>query len=370
MAADASCVGNSLLLVVSARIADDDPEEESICGSLKDRAMKAAFLNQTGAPDVIQTGELPDPVCGPKDVLVRVKASSVNPIDTYIRAGVVPMATKFPYVPGCDVAGVVESVGGSVTKFKKGDRVCGSNQSLFGRQGGCAELLAVDEGWLYPTPAKQSDECAAAGSLVGITACLGLFQFAKLQSGEWIFVNGGSGGVGSAVIQFAKSAGAHVITTAGSDENRAYCRSIGADVVLSYREANVDDQIRDAAKANGGLNVWWETQREPNFDRMVGLMKNRGRLVIMAGRAARPEFPVGPFYTRDLSLVGFAMFNATLEEQRAAAERMNAADESGLWMPRIGARFPLSQQAEAHRLQEENTLGGKNTLAGKIVINV
>ncbi|WP_231754049.1 NADPH:quinone reductase [Caulifigura coniformis] len=332
--------------------------------------MKAAYIEQTGTPEMIRFGDLPDPVCGPGDVLVRVRASSVNPIDTYIRAGVVGMASKFPYIPGCDVAGTVESVGPQVTRFKKGDRVWGSNQSLFGRPGACAELLAVDEGWLYPTPEKQTDECAAAGALVGLTACLGLFEFAKLKPGEWIFVNGGSGGVGSAVIQLAKSAGAYVMTTAGSEENVQYCRDIGADVAISYRDDKVDDQIKTAAQANGGLNVWWETQREPNFDRMAGLMKNRGRMIVMAGRAARPEFPVGPFYTRDLSLLGFAMFNASQDEQRAAAERMNAAFAAGRWTPRIGARFPLSELAAAHRLQEDNTLAGKNTLSGKIVISV
>ena len=99
--------------------------------------MKAAYIEQTGTPDVIRIGELPDPKCGPKDVLVRVRASSVNPIDTYIRAGVVGMASKFPYVPGCDVAGVVEAVGADAKRFKKGDRVWGSNQSLFGRQVRC-----------------------------------------------------------------------------------------------------------------------------------------------------------------------------------------------------------------------------------------
>ncbi len=332
--------------------------------------MKAAFIRQTGTPDVIEFGDLPDPVIGARDVLVRVKASSVNPIDTYIRAGVVGMAQKFPYIPGCDVAGTVEKVGPAVQRFKVGDRVWGSNQSLFGRPGASAELLAVDEGWLYPIPAGQSYESAAAGSLVGITACLGLFQFARLEPGEWVFVNGGSGGVGSAVIQLARQAGARVIASAGSPDNQEYCRSLGADVVVSYRADDVDEQIRKAAADNGGLNVWWETQREPNFDRVVGLMKNRGRIVLMAGRAARPQFPVGPFYTRDLSLHGFAMFNASQDEQRTAADRMNAAFVQGHWNPRVGASFPLAQLEHAHRLQEENTLGGRATLGGKIVITV
>jgi NADPH2:quinone reductase len=332
--------------------------------------MQAAYIEQTGAPDVIRVGNLPDPKCGPNEVLVRVRASSVNPIDTYIRAGVVGMASKFPYVPGCDLAGVVEDAGPEVKRFKKGDRVWGSNQSLFGRQGASAERIAVDEGWLYPIPEKRTDEAAAAGALVGITACLGLFEHARLSAGEWIFVNGGSGGVGSAVLQFAKAAGANVIATAGSEENLQYCRQLGADLAINYRSGDVDEQIRAATAGNKGLNVWWETQREPDFERMFGLMKTRGRMILMAGRASRPEFPVGPFYTRDLSLLGFAMFNATQEEQRAAAERMNDAAMKGQWAPRIGARFPLAKLEDAHRLQEENTLGGKKTLAGKIVITV
>jgi NADPH2:quinone reductase len=330
--------------------------------------MRAAYIEQTGVPEVIQVGELPTPTPAATECLVRVGAASINPIDTYIRGGVVGMATSFPYIVGCDLAGTVEAVGKNVARFKVGDRVWGSNQSLFGRPGTTAEYAAVDEKWLYPTPDGQSDESAAAGALVGITAQLGLFLFARLKPEEWIFINGGSGGVGSAVLQFAKAAGAHVITTAGSDANRQYCRSLGANVVLDYRSATLDDEIREAAEGNHGLDVWWETQREPTFDRTIGLMKRRGRIVLMAGRAARPEFPVGPFYVNDLSLLGFAMFNATPDEQRAAAEEMNRVFTQGLWEPRIACRFPLEETALAHRLQEDNTLDKKGTLNGKIVI--
>lgn len=330
--------------------------------------MKAAYIQQTGTPDVIQVGELPTPSPGPTECLVRIGAASVNPIDTYIRGGIVAMAQKFPYIPGCDLAGTVESVGRDVKRFRAGDRVWGSNQSLFGRQGTCAEFAAVDESWLYPTPEKESDEEAAAGALVGITAQLGLFVHGGLKAGDWVFVNGGSGGVGSAVIQFAKAAGAHVVTTAGSDANRAYCREIGADVVLDYQAGTLDDQIRDAVAANKGVDLWWETQREPTFDRTVALMKRRGRIILMAGRAARPEFPVGPFYVNDLKLIGFAMFNATPDEQRVAADAMNFEFTAGAWHPRIGCRFDLEDTATAHRLQEDNTIGKKKTLSGKIVV--
>ena len=331
--------------------------------------MKAAFINETGDAGVIQYGDLPDPEPQSGEVLVRVVAVAVNPIDTYIRGGAVAIATEFPYIIGCDLAGTVEAVGPDCTRFKVGDRVWGSNQSLFGRKGTFSELAAVHEDWLYPTPDGMSDDVAAAGALVGITAHLGLFLNAGLQSGETVFVNGGTGGVGASVIQLAKSVGAKVVATVGSDEKKALAESWGADCVLNYRAADLDDQIREFAGANGGLNVWFETQREPTPDRTVDLMAKRGRIIFMAGRAARPEFPVGPFYVKDLRLFGFAMFNASPDEQRAAAAGVNLLFEKGGWHPQIGRTFPLSEAAAAHQLQEDNTLGGSGTLSGKIVLN-
>lgn len=331
--------------------------------------MKAAFINETGDAGVIQYGDLPDPEPQSGEVLVRVGAVAVNPIDTYIRGGAVAIATEFPYIIGCDLAGTVEAVGPECTRFKVGDRVWGSNQSLFGRKGTFAELAAVHEDWLYPTPDGMSDDVAAAGALVGITAHLGLFLNAGLQSGETVFVNGGTGGVGASVIQLAKSVGAKVIATVGSDEKKALAESWGADCVLNYRDADLDDQIRAFAESNGGVHVWFETQREPTPDRTVDLMSKRGRIIFMAGRAARPEFPVGPFYVKDLRLFGFAMFNASPDEQRAAADGVNSLFEQGGWHPQIGQTFPLSEAVAAHQLQEDNTLGGSGTLSGKIVLN-
>jgi len=330
--------------------------------------MQAAYIDQTGDPSVIQFGELPTPEPGPTEVLVKVNAVSVNPIDTYIRAGIVGMATKFPYILGCDLAGVVEQCGAAVTRLKTGDRVWGSNQSLFGRAGTFAEFAAVDEKWLYPTPKDQTDASAAAGALVGLTAHLGLFLNAGLRSGEVVFVNGGAGGVGSAVIQLAKAAGAHVITTAGRAETLATCRQLGADLALDYHAPNLDDAIREFAKPLGGINVWFETQREPTLDRTVGLMAKRGRIVLMAGRTARPEFPVGPFYVNDLRMFGFAMFNASPEEQATSAAALNQFFQQDRWKPQIGLQLPLSESRKAHEIQEANTLGKAGTLSGKIVL--
>ena len=330
--------------------------------------MKAAFIEETGGPEVIQYGEFPTPNVGANDILVRVGAVAVNPIDTYVRSGAVALPLEFPYVVGCDLAGTVEDCGENVTRFRRGDRVWGSNQSLMGRRGSFAELASVHEDWLYPTPDEINDEQAAAGALVGITAHLGLFLHAKLRIGEVVFVNGGSGGVGCAVVQLARAAGARVITTAGSPENLEYCESLGADLVLDYRADDLDDQLKAFAEPLGGVSVWFETQREPTLERTISMMKKRGRIVVMAGRTARPEFPVGPFYVNDLSMIGFAMFNASADEQRDAAIKLNSLSQNGLWSPRIGATMPLSEAAEAHRIQEENTMGTKRTVSGKIVL--
>jgi NADPH:quinone reductase len=330
--------------------------------------MKAAFITETGPPGVIQYGELQKPQPGPGEVLVKVGAVAVNPIDTYIRGGMVSMPLRFPHVIGCDLAGTVEVKGRGVRRFNERDRVWGSNQGLFGRQGTFAEYVCVDERWLYPTPANQSDIEAAAGALVGITAYLGLFHFAHVQPGELVFVNGGAGGVGSSVVQQAKAAGARVITTVGNEAKKNYCLSLGADLALDYRSSTLDDEIRQYAAPFNGINVWFETQREPTLDRTIDMMAPRGRIVVMAGRQARPEFPLGPFYTKDLALLGFAMFNATADEQRKCAMAINSLYERGGWHPAVGITLPLSQAAAAHQMQQDNTLEKRGTLAGKIVL--
>lgn len=329
--------------------------------------MKAAYIEQTGPPDVIQYGELPDPVAKQGQVLVRVEAVAVNPIDTYLRNGANYWELPYPFVIGCDLAGTVVGVGPGASRYRVGDRVWGSNQGLLGRQGTFAELAAVDEAWLYPIPDEVSADTAAACALVGITAHLGLFQKAQLQAGETLFVHGGSGGVGSMVVQMAKAAGAKVITTAGSDDKAALCRKLGADEVILYRSQDVAETFRQLAP--GGANVVWETQREPNFDLLTGLLAERGRLVLMAGRDARPAFPVGPFYVKGCSLYGFVMFKATPEEQQECAKDINRWMQEGKLQPQIGRVMPLSQAADAHRLQEENTLQKAGTLAGKIVLH-
>ncbi len=328
--------------------------------------MKAAFITRIGPPNSIQCGELPDPVPGPRQVLVRVRAAAINPIDTYVRAGTVAMPLEFPFVVGCDLAGEVVGVGADVDRLRPGMRVWGSNQGLLGRQGTCAELAAVDERWLYPTPDGVTDREAAAAALVSITAHLGLVSHARLESGETIFVSGGSGGVGSAVVQVARALGGRVIATAGTSEKRKTVLDFGADVALDYRRLDLVAAVLEAAP--GGVHVHWETRREPDFDSAVAMLAEGGRMVIMAGREARPAFPVGPFYVKACRLHGFVMFKADAREQAAAAVDINR------WLARGQLRAPvdrvvtLDHVAEAHAIQEAATVGGSGALAGKIIV--
>jgi len=331
--------------------------------------VKAAFIERTGPPEVIRHGDLPEPVAGPGQAVVRVRACAVNPIDTYVRAGTVAMPLPSPFVVGCDLAGEVVAVGPGTTGLEPGDRVWGSNQGLLGRQGVFSELAAVDARWLYHTPADVSDRDAAAGALVGITAHLGLVTSARLVAGETIFVNGGSGGVGSMVVQIAKRLGARVVATASSDSAAARLAASGADAVVDRRRSADREAFAAAvrAAAPAGVNVWWEALREPDFDQILALLAERGRIVLMAGREARPTLPVGPFYVKEATLAGFVMFKASWQEQAACAADLNRWMAGGLRAP-IGAVLPLADTAAAHRLQEEGTIGRSGRLEGKIVV--
>lgn len=328
--------------------------------------MRAAYINEPGPAEAIVVGDLPMPAPTGSQVLVKVAAAALNPVDTYIRSGAIEMPLPSPFIVGCDLAGRVEAVGPDAKRFKPGDHVWGTNQGLLGRQGTFAEYAAVDECWLYPTPDGVRDEDAAAISLVGITAHLGLVRDAQLQPCETLYVSGGTGGVGSTVVQMAKAIGARVITTGGTDKKVAECKRIGADDAIHYRTEDIAERVR--AFAPDGVDVWWETVREPDFELAVPLLAERGRFVLMAGRDAKPVFPVGPFYVKNCRLYGFVMFKATPEEQRAASEDINRWLSVGKLKPQIDRVVPLDQTPDMHKLQEDNTIHGAGTLAGKIVV--
>ena len=193
-----------------------------------------------------------------------------------------------------------------------------------------------------------------------LTALVGL-ERVQLAEGESIFVQGGSGNVGSAVLQFAKMRGAKTFATAGDAAGAEWCRSLGADGVANYK---ADDVASLAAKvAPHGFNVFWDTSGHNDFDQAIGLVATGGRIVVMAGMAARPQFPVGPFYVKNCSLLGFAITYATAEQYDRAAAEINRFVAGGKLQVRIDRVLPLSQAAEAHRLVDEGA-----RLAGKLVL--
>lgn len=330
--------------------------------------MKAAFLRSTGSPDVIQIGQLDDPVPGAGEVLIRVHAVSVNPIDTYIRSGAVSFDLPEPFIPGCDAAGVVEAVGSGVHAVSVGDRVWCTNQGLLGRQGTFAEKIVISHDWCFPLVDSVSFADAAACALVGVTAHLGLFREADLQAGETILVVGGAGGVGSMVVQMARAAGATVIATARTAAKCEAVKKMGADIVIHYETESIEEVVR--REAPRGVDVFWETRREPDFDLAIDLMAPHGRMVLMAGRDARPPFPVGPFYVKECSLHGFVMFKATPTEMRAAAEDITHWLAMGKLKSNVGATLGLDDAAKAHQMQEAATLESASDLMGKIVLTV
>jgi NADPH:quinone reductase len=330
--------------------------------------LKAAYIHRTGPPEVIQVGDLPVPDPKHDQVLVRVEAVSVNPIDTYVRSGAVAMPLPDPFIIGSDLAGVVQRVGSDVTGFVPGMRVWASNQGLLGRQGTFSEYAAVDACWLHRLPDGVLAADAAAVALVAITAHLGLFRDAKLKSGETILVIGGTGGVGSMVVQMAKLAGARVITTAGSDAKVQAAYELGADEVVPYHRTDIGEAVTKLA--SDGVQVFWETRREPDFDLAVNALAERGRMVLMAGREARPQFPIGPFYVKECSLHGMVMFKASADEVAAAALDISRWMSQGKLRAKISHELPLAEAVEAHRLQESATLHGSGEVIGKIILHV
>ena len=280
--------------------------------------MQAAYIEQTGAPEVIKVGDLPRPEPGPGQVLVRVHAAGLNPIDLYIRSGLVAMPMSFPYIIACDLAGhgregraELHAVPGRAIASGARTRGCSAARAW------PSEYAAVDEAWLYPTPALLPDAEAAAMALVGITAHLGLFQFGQLKPGEIVYVPGGTGGVGSMVVQMAKAAGARVATAAGSPEKLEVCRRLGADLALNYKTDDIPGRLREFSPE--GIDVWYETQREPNLEVSIPLLRKNGRMILMAGRDRQARPAPGRLLPPELRLFGFAMFNATPEQQRRCA---------------------------------------------------
>lgn len=322
--------------------------------------MKAAYIQRAGPPENIHYGEWPVPSPGEHEVLIRMLAVAVNHVDTYIRSGLFATASPFPFIVGRDVVGVVEAVGSEVRQFEVGHVVWSNCLGIEGLQGTFAEYVVAPEDRLYPLPEGIEPREAVAVVHSALTAIIGLFTKAKLIAGDNLFIHGGSGSVGSAAIQIAKSCGARVAVTAGDGEKAAWCRQMGADRVVMYHCEDVAEAIRQFAPE--GLDVFWESTSALDLERALPLMRENGRIVVIAGREHRCEFPIWPFYTRNCSMHGFIVTGTGVERLRAYARQINGWLTAGKLSAKIHHIFPLSETARAHRMQEQGALFGKIVL--------
>src|SRR5262245_37249827 len=245
--------------------------------------MKAAFFMKHGGPEVLQYGEVPDPVARPGELLVDVHAASVNAADWKMRAGGYAPAPHFPYVLGRDFSGIVAALGPDVTDFKVGDPVFAVCD--VGQEGAYAEKVAIKAAIVARKPDELSHADCASLALAGLTALVSLEDTLKLQRGETILVQGGAGGVAGFAIQLAKHIGARVVTTART-ENQAYVRSLGADEVIDYRSEDFTRKVTpcDAVFDTVGGDVALKS---------FAVLKPGGRAAFIASGNSAPAAPAG-----------------------------------------------------------------------------
>ncbi|TAM82036.1 MAG: NADPH:quinone reductase [Candidimonas sp.] len=319
--------------------------------------MQAAFIHKTGGIEEICVGELPVPHPGPTDVLVRMEASEVNFVDLFVRSGAYRTHTPFPFVIGRDLVGIVVEVGPGVEQFSPGDRVWCNSLGHDGRQGAWAEYAVVPDDRLYLLPTGVDTKQAAAVLHAAATAYIGLVREAKLTAGETIFVEGSGGAVGSAVVQLATAMGVRVIASA-SGKDSEWCQTCGAEKVFDYRREDLYEQVRAAAPR--GINVWWDTSGRNDFTHCLPLLAPGGRAIVMSGlRGSDPVLPVGSLYTREITLQGFAISNATVVDLAAAAATINRLLAAGRLKARVGATYQLADAAKAQADMETHKVCGR-----------
>ncbi|MFJ7362530.1 zinc-dependent alcohol dehydrogenase family protein [Peribacillus frigoritolerans] len=261
--------------------------------------MKAQIIQSFGDPSVFQLEEVSKPELKRGHVLIQVKASSVNPIDTKVRAGAVPaVAPEFPAVLHGDVAGLVSAVGEGVTEFKVGDEVFGCAGGFKGTGGALAEFMLADADLLAHKPKNLTMEEAAALPLVAITAWEALFNRAHLVPGQDILIHAATGGVGHIAIQLAKWKGATVYTTASSQEKLEIGKRLGADVTINYREESVHDYVQKYTDGKG-FDFVFDTVGGENLDRSFEAAAVHGTV---AAIAARSTHDLSPVHSKGLSL--------------------------------------------------------------------
>lgn len=318
--------------------------------------MKAMTLNSFGGPESFELSEVPKPVPHAGQVLVRVHATSINPLDYQVRRGDYRDLVPLPAITGHDVSGVVEAVGPGVTTFSPGDEVWYTPQ-IFDGPGSYAEYHVANENIIGRKPSSLSHLEAASLSLVGGTVWEALIARAALRVGESILIHGGAGGVGHVAIQVAKAIGAKVFTTVRED-NFEFARSVGADVVIDYR---IEDYVNVIMRETGGrgVDVVFDTIGGDTLSRSPDVLAQLGRVVTIVD-IAQPQNLIEAWGKN-------ASFHFVFTRQnRGKLDELSTLVERGQLRPHVGAVYSLADLPLAHALLETPN----NGVRGKIAIAV
>ncbi|MEO7753821.1 MAG: NAD(P)H-quinone oxidoreductase [Terracoccus sp.] len=320
--------------------------------------MRAITIPEPGEADALVLADVPAPIAGPGQVLIDVVAAGVNRADVMQRMGFYPPPPGASELPGLEVSGRIAALGEGVDGWQVGDEVCALLDG-----GGYAEQVVAPAGQLLPVPEGVSLEDAAGLPEVTATVWSNVFLTANIQPGQYLLVHGGSSGIGTMAIQLAKAVGAHVAVTAGSSAKLDFCRELGAEILVNYREEDFVEKVR-AASGGHGADVILDNMGAKYLARNVDLLATSGRLVtigLMGGRTA--ELDLGVLLGKRGAVIATSLRARPLAEKAAiiaaVREHVWPLVESGEVRPVIHSRHPLADAAEAHREMEASGHIGK-----------
>lgn len=319
--------------------------------------MKAIRVHEFGGPEVMRLEEVEDLRPGPGQVVVRVHAAGVNPVDAYIRSGIYARKPELPYTPGTDAGGVIEAVGEGVKRLQVGQRVYTAGTL----SGAYAEQALCDESQVKGLPDAVSFQQGAAVHVPYATAYRALFHRAEGKPEEVVLVHGASGGVGVAAVQLARARGMTVIGTGGTEEGRRLVKEQGAHHVLDHRAPDYLDQLV-ALTEGRGVDVILEMLANVNLGKDLGVLALKGRVVVIGSRGPveiNPRDAMG----RDADILGMTLFNVSEGEMKSIHAALVAGLESGTLRPVVGREMPLADARLAHKTIMQHGAYGKIVLS-------
>ena len=315
--------------------------------------MRSIRVHEFGGPEVMQLEEAADPRPAAGQILVRIRAAGVNPVDAYIRSGTYPRKPQLPYTPGFDGAGEVAAVGPNVNGFSIGDRVYIAGP---GGPGTYAEYALSEPAQLFTLPARIGFAQGASLGVPYATAYRSLFHRAAARPAESVLVHGATGGVGIAAVQLARAHGMFVIGTGGTDEGLKAVRAHGAQIVVNHRTPNYTDEIMKATGGRG-VDVILEMAAHVNVGRDLTLLARSGRVVVIGSRGPIEINPRDAM-SRDAAILGMTLFNATEKDLVEIHAAIVAGLSNGTLNPVVGREMPLADAARAHQaIMEPGALG-------------